>query len=200
MTFLIWIRTLFLNILLRRLRTTLYDCPRSVQWPCMNNLSILDPHPFVVSRYTDAPMCYKVTCKCCAEATWMGCGLHVDDALRGIKEADLCPNWKKRCRYPCGVVPGIAQRSFRSVHALENQKAFQPFSLSSRSFWERHDKSRFRWPWKREILCQRGNNASIVSIVIAGWPNSFTSDKTGCFREKNMYWLCKQCASSIKKK
>lgn len=56
-------------------------------------------------------MCYKVNCKSCGKATWMGCGLHVDDALRGIKEDDLCTNWKKGCRYPCGVLPTSARKT-----------------------------------------------------------------------------------------
>jgi len=37
-------------------------------------------------------------CKTCGKATWAGCGLHIDSALRGISEEARCPGWKTgRC-------------------------------------------------------------------------------------------------------
>ena len=41
-------------------------------------------------------MCYQVQCKSCHKPTWSGCGLHIEAALRGVPEADRCPNWSSR--------------------------------------------------------------------------------------------------------
>jgi hypothetical protein len=46
-------------------------------------------------------MCSKRACRNCGKATWSGCGLHVESALRGVKEEDRCPNWKEGNWYPC---------------------------------------------------------------------------------------------------
>jgi hypothetical protein len=35
-------------------------------------------------------MCSRVTCSVCGKATWAGCGQHVEDALRGIPEDQVC--------------------------------------------------------------------------------------------------------------
>jgi hypothetical protein len=51
-------------------------------------------------------MCSKVGCKACGKPTWAGCGLHVTSALKGVKEEDRCPNWKKGSSNPCGEVKG----------------------------------------------------------------------------------------------
>jgi hypothetical protein len=39
-------------------------------------------------------MCMKVTCRECGKATWAGCGMHIDSALRSVTEADRCPGWR----------------------------------------------------------------------------------------------------------
>ena len=41
-------------------------------------------------------MCSKVTCKNCAKATWQGCGMHIEQALAGVAEADRCKVYKTR--------------------------------------------------------------------------------------------------------
>ena len=35
-------------------------------------------------------MCSKVQCRKCGKATWSGCGEHIEYALRGVAEQDLC--------------------------------------------------------------------------------------------------------------
>jgi hypothetical protein len=49
-------------------------------------------------------MCSQASCRSCGKPTWRGCGLHVTSALRGVKEKDRCPTWKKGYSYPCGDV------------------------------------------------------------------------------------------------
>ena len=44
----------------------------------------------------EATWCYQVQCKSCHKPTWSGCGLHIEAALRGVPEADRCPNWSSR--------------------------------------------------------------------------------------------------------
>jgi hypothetical protein len=39
-------------------------------------------------------MCRKVNCNQCGKATWAGCGLHIDSALRGVDESLRCPGWR----------------------------------------------------------------------------------------------------------
>lgn len=35
-------------------------------------------------------MCRPVSCKKCGKTTWVGCGQHVDQVMRGVKAADRC--------------------------------------------------------------------------------------------------------------
>jgi hypothetical protein len=35
-------------------------------------------------------MCYRVKCGKCGKPTWQGCGLHIEQALKGVPEADRC--------------------------------------------------------------------------------------------------------------
>ena len=35
-------------------------------------------------------MCVRVNCETCGKPTWKGCGLHVEEALLGVAEADRC--------------------------------------------------------------------------------------------------------------
>jgi hypothetical protein len=47
-------------------------------------------------------MCHKTKCRACGKATWAGCGRHVESALRGVRDEDRCPNWRRGYRHPCG--------------------------------------------------------------------------------------------------
>lgn len=46
-------------------------------------------------------MCRKRTCPNCSKATWVGCGLHIDQALSGVSVAERCEQWKTG--EDCGV-------------------------------------------------------------------------------------------------
>lgn len=35
-------------------------------------------------------MCYTIACSLCGKTTWDGCGQHVEEALQGIPDAQLC--------------------------------------------------------------------------------------------------------------
>ena len=35
-------------------------------------------------------MCKRVTCEICEKPTWYGCGLHIEEALEGVPEAERC--------------------------------------------------------------------------------------------------------------
>ncbi|WP_258034463.1 MULTISPECIES: hypothetical protein [unclassified Microbacterium] len=35
-------------------------------------------------------MCSPVRCDVCGKTTWAGCGQHVEEALRGVPENQLC--------------------------------------------------------------------------------------------------------------
>ena len=35
-------------------------------------------------------MCYTIACSTCGKTTWDGCGQHVEEALQGIPDAQLC--------------------------------------------------------------------------------------------------------------
>jgi len=35
-------------------------------------------------------MCRPLKCDNCGKMTWEGCGLHVEEALEGVAEADRC--------------------------------------------------------------------------------------------------------------
>mmetsp|Transcript_4443 Transcript_4443/g.11667 ORF Transcript_4443/g.11667 Transcript_4443/m.11667 type:complete len:98 (+) Transcript_4443:568-861(+) len=39
-------------------------------------------------------MCHRTQCSRCGKATWVGCGMHIEQALKGVKEEDRCPNYK----------------------------------------------------------------------------------------------------------
>lgn len=36
-------------------------------------------------------MCYEVTCPICGKKTWAGCGMHIDQVMRGIPQDQGCP-------------------------------------------------------------------------------------------------------------
>lgn len=35
-------------------------------------------------------MCRQIRCSTCQKITWAGCGEHIDAALQGVPEAELC--------------------------------------------------------------------------------------------------------------
>lgn len=51
-------------------------------------------------------MCSQAKCKHCGRPSWMGCGQHVENALRNVPVQDRCPNYKKHNAYgPCNAPP-----------------------------------------------------------------------------------------------
>ena len=46
-------------------------------------------------------MCSRVSCQSCGKATWVGCGMHVSSALRGIPTEQRCSNWAQGADNPC---------------------------------------------------------------------------------------------------
>ena len=48
-------------------------------------------------------MCRQVTCRKCGNATWAGCGQHVDQVMRGVPKS-------KRCA--CPPTPSLVERLF----------------------------------------------------------------------------------------
>lgn len=52
-------------------------------------------------------MCQKVTCRTCGKATWSGCGLHIEDALRGVPAG-------QRCSCSAGAAPGATEGRSKS--------------------------------------------------------------------------------------
>lgn len=36
-------------------------------------------------------MCRRVNCRTCGKATYSGCGMHVDQVLSGVPQAQRCP-------------------------------------------------------------------------------------------------------------
>ncbi|KAG1656113.1 hypothetical protein FOA52_010295 [Chlamydomonas sp. UWO 241] len=40
-------------------------------------------------------MCFQVACTKCGKASWGGCGMHIDNALKGVPMQDRC-----KCK-PC---------------------------------------------------------------------------------------------------
>jgi len=61
-------------------------------------------------------MCSKIACRNCGKATWVGCGMHVSSALRGISNEQRCSNWTKGAAYPCkGDGPG-GQRGIKLAY------------------------------------------------------------------------------------
>ena len=45
-------------------------------------------------------MCKQTECKTCEKKTWVGCGMHIEEALRGVPESERCAGWKT------GTCPG----------------------------------------------------------------------------------------------
>uniref|UniRef100_A0A061S3W7 Uncharacterized protein n=1 Tax=Tetraselmis sp. GSL018 TaxID=582737 RepID=A0A061S3W7_9CHLO len=45
-----------------------------------------------VSFYTlkNSVMCRRVQCEQCMKPTWAGCGMHIEQALAGVKPEDRC--------------------------------------------------------------------------------------------------------------
>ena len=39
-------------------------------------------------------MCRAAKCNNCSKMSWVGCGLHIDDALRGIPVEERCKDWR----------------------------------------------------------------------------------------------------------
>lgn len=35
-------------------------------------------------------MCQRVTCEVCKKFTWSGCGQHIEEALNGLSEDQIC--------------------------------------------------------------------------------------------------------------
>ena len=35
-------------------------------------------------------MCQRVKCEMCGKPTWVGCGQHVEDVMRGVPPKDRC--------------------------------------------------------------------------------------------------------------
>ncbi|MBD8507083.1 hypothetical protein HT102_11345 [Hoyosella sp. G463] len=35
-------------------------------------------------------MCYPVNCRQCGKTTWSGCGMHVDQVMRGVPKNERC--------------------------------------------------------------------------------------------------------------
>ncbi|ORA06921.1 hypothetical protein BST17_00100 [Mycolicibacterium bacteremicum] len=56
-------------------------------------------------------VCYAVTCRVCGNATWDGCGQHVDDVMRSVPPAHRCRCVKKTGSPP--TIPAIFRRRRR---------------------------------------------------------------------------------------
>ncbi len=48
-------------------------------------------------------MCHRVKCSKCGKPTWSGCGMHVEDALRGVPKAERCRCGEKSANAPAGA-------------------------------------------------------------------------------------------------
>lgn len=42
------------------------------------------------STHKEIDMCSRVVCNTCKKYTWSGCGGHIDDALAGLTEDQIC--------------------------------------------------------------------------------------------------------------
>lgn len=40
-------------------------------------------------------MCHQATCKTCGKVTWRGCGMHVDQVMRGVPASQRCQGHAK---------------------------------------------------------------------------------------------------------
>lgn len=49
-------------------------------------------------------MCQRATCKSCGKATYTGCGMHVEQVLAGIPQADRCSCPPREARKSGGLV------------------------------------------------------------------------------------------------
>ncbi|KAI8091692.1 hypothetical protein BDF21DRAFT_490400 [Thamnidium elegans] len=45
---------------------------------------------FDIFRRNLHKMCMRTTCSDCKKYTWKGCGLHIAQALAGLKEEEIC--------------------------------------------------------------------------------------------------------------
>lgn len=43
-------------------------------------------------------MCRTVNCRTCGKTTWAGCGMHVDQVMRGVLAAQRCPGHPKEAK------------------------------------------------------------------------------------------------------
>ena len=43
-------------------------------------------------------MCRRVQCSDCNKPTWSGCGMHIEQALKGVPEEERCKCDKVRCK------------------------------------------------------------------------------------------------------
>ena len=50
-------------------------------------------------------MCHRVTCGKCGKPTWVGCGLHVEQALQGVPVEQRC-----RCTPPKSLLARLLGR------------------------------------------------------------------------------------------
>jgi len=49
-------------------------------------------------------MCHRVTCRRCGKPSWAGCGMHIEEALRGVPQADRC-----QCREQAAAAKAAAR-------------------------------------------------------------------------------------------
>lgn len=45
-------------------------------------------------------MCHAKTCRRCGKTTWAGCGMHVEQVMRGVPKADRCAGHENEPREP----------------------------------------------------------------------------------------------------
>jgi len=41
-------------------------------------------------------MCRQVTCRTCGKTTWVGCGQHVDQVMRGVPKGQRCEGHQRQ--------------------------------------------------------------------------------------------------------
>jgi hypothetical protein len=56
-------------------------------------------------------MCRSVTCRMCGRTTWAGCGMHVDQVMRGVPAAQRCPGHPESERPGGGFFARLRGRS-----------------------------------------------------------------------------------------
>ncbi|WP_300765857.1 hypothetical protein [uncultured Bifidobacterium sp.] len=62
-------------------------------------------------------MCYEVTCPICGKKTWAGCGMHIDQVMRGIPQDQWRPGHGASARHGSGqssstASPGLFGKLF----------------------------------------------------------------------------------------